>query len=147
MAKAAVQFDDVVPFSQFLDGVMDLPVARALYATAQKTVVIPAVSLFFNDKFQQSRVRVEGPSATIHLLHARHPCCATATRPQCKLCSRLQRSHRCVCSSWLGLTCPLLRNGCRRGAGSACSSGVPQLLCSGGGNRVWLGAAGGGCLL
>ena len=98
-----------------------------LCTTVQKTVVVPAVSLFFDDKFQQSWVRVEGASASIHLLHAGHPCCATVMRPQCKLCSRLQRSHWCVCSSWSGLTCPLLRNDWRRGAGSACSSGVPQL--------------------
>ena len=35
----------------------------------------------------------------------------------------------------------------RREVGSACSSGVPQLHCSGGGNGGGLGAAGGGCLL
>ena len=82
-----------------------------------------------NDKFQQSRIRVEGASASLHLLHAGLPCCATATLPQCKLRSRPQSSHWCLRSSWFGLTCPLLRNDWRRGAGSACSFGVPQLQC------------------
>ena len=115
-----------VPFSQFLDRVMDIPVAvaalvSAVHNCAEDRGASCGVPALFHDKLQQSRICVEGASASVHILHARHPCCAA----QCKLCSRLQRSHRCVCSSWLGLTCPLLRNDWRWGAGSACSSGVP----------------------
>ena len=77
-----------------------------------------------NDKFQQSRIRVESASASFLLLHAGLPCCAAATLPQCKLCSRSQSSNWCLRSSWFGLTCPL-RNDWRRGSGQCmqlCSS-------------------------
>ena len=138
-----------VPSFQFIDRVMDIPVLRAAlvlaaYNCAEDRGDSCGVPVLFNEKFQQSRIRVEGASDSVHPLHAGHSCCATETRSQCKLCRRPQRSLRCVCSSWWGLTCPSLCNDWRRGAVSPGSSGVPQLQCSGGGNG---GRGGGVCLL
>ena len=116
-AEAAVQFDGVVaipdtrdrwltvPFSLFIDGEMDIPVVRAalvlaVYNCAEDRGDSCGVPVLFNDKFQQSRIRVEGASDSVHPLHAGLSCCATETRSQCKLYRRPQRSHRCVCSSW-----------------------------------------------
>ena len=66
------------------------------------------------------------------------------THSQCKLCRRPQRSHRCVCSSWWGLTCPLLCIDWRAGHAAVEFHSCSALAV---GTAAGSGAAGGVCLL
>ena len=60
-----------MPFFQFIDRVMDIPVVRAalvlaVYNCAEERGDSCVVPVLFNDKFQQSRIRVEGASVSVH---------------------------------------------------------------------------------
>ena len=110
-----------VPFFQFIDRVMDLPVVRAALVLAvfncaedrgdSRGVPVP----------QRQVPAVLDPSWRC-LRFSSSSACRTFLLCYSKLCRRPQRSRRCVCSSWWGVTCPSLCNHWRRGSGQCCSA-------------------------